>query len=69
MEEKVYPDGNDWQSYMTRWATFPEVPLTHYNLEDDADPSNIKVYGSSLFIHWLSDRYGDRADPRRVRER
>jgi hypothetical protein len=61
MEEKVYPDGNDWQRYMTRWAALPEAPITHLDYAADDDPYNIKPYGTSLFIHWLSDRYGNQA--------
>ena len=38
MEEKVYPEGNDWQRYMTRWAALPEAPITQPRLRGRRRP-------------------------------
>jgi len=60
MEDQVFPDGNDWQLYLARWGQNPQVPITSFDLEQD-DPTNIRVYGTSVFMHWLSDQYGPAA--------
>lgn len=60
MEDQVFPAGNDWQLYLTRWAADPQLPITNFDLATD-DPNNIRVYGTSVFMHWLSDQYGGAA--------
>ncbi|MEV4420317.1 MXAN_6640 family putative metalloprotease [Patulibacter sp. NPDC049589] len=60
MEDQVFPEGDDWQLYLARWGKDPQVPITSFDLVDD-DPTNIRVYGTSIFMHWLSDQYGPAA--------
>ncbi|MEV4418466.1 MXAN_6640 family putative metalloprotease [Patulibacter sp. NPDC049589] len=62
MEDQVYPDGNDWINYLPRWATIPDYPITTFftppasgATQTEISQAN-KVYGSSLFVHWLADR-------------
>ncbi len=51
IEEKVFPDINDWTDYVSSFASETEVPLT--------DPKSRKKYGLALWNHWLTSRYGD----------
>lgn len=55
MEDHVYPAGNDWINYLKAWSQFPEVPITKLS-RVSTDPASIKPYGSSVFLHWLSDQ-------------
>lgn len=57
MEEQVYPSGNDWIGYLDGWARIPEVPVTSFT-PDAPWPADNKQYGSSVLLHWLSDRPG-----------
>jgi Family of unknown function (DUF6055) len=50
MEDEVYPDINDYHQYMAPWAQRSLEPITA--------PDDAKVYGSAVWNHWLSDRYG-----------
>ena len=50
MEDHVYPDINDYLRYIQRWVTRSKLPLT---------ASNIKIYGTAVWNHWLAGRYGD----------
>lgn len=58
MEDQVYPAGNDWvTTYLDAWARVPEVPVTAFTSDADS-PASIKPYGSSVLLHWLSDKPG-----------
>ncbi|MDO9407261.1 MXAN_6640 family putative metalloprotease [Patulibacter sp.] len=57
MEDQVFPAGNDWQLYLARWGADPQVPLTSYDGGPDV-ATDIRVYGTSVFLHWLSDQQG-----------
>jgi Family of unknown function (DUF6055) len=50
MEDHVYPAINDYLRYIRRWVVRSKLPLT---------ASNIKIYGSAVWNHWLAGRYGD----------
>jgi hypothetical protein len=50
MEDHVYPEINDYLRYIQRWVTRSKLPLT---------TSNIKIYGSAVWNHWLAGTYGD----------
>ncbi len=49
MEDQVFGAINDYLRYLTRWNERFKVPLTQ---------DNIKQYGSAVWNHWLSRRYG-----------
>ena len=49
MEDQVYNGIDDYLRYVRRWVTRFDVPLT---------ASSIKEYGSAVWNHWLSHRYG-----------
>jgi hypothetical protein len=52
MEDKVYPQVNDYLHYVAAWASNTKQPLTAF-------PSgNLKPYGSAVWNHWLDHRYG-----------
>jgi hypothetical protein len=52
MEDKVYPQINDYLHYVPAWASNTKQPLTAF-------PSgNLKPYGSAVWNHWLEHRYG-----------
>ena len=58
-EEQVYPAINDYLSYLGRWSTCTETPLTSFIPDDPS--CGLKVYGSAVWNHWLSTasgRYG-----------
>ena len=50
MEDKVYPDINDYHQYLTPWSQRSVLPLTA--------PDNAKVYGSAVWNHWLDGKRG-----------
>ncbi|HEY5052392.1 MAG TPA: MXAN_6640 family putative metalloprotease, partial [Solirubrobacterales bacterium] len=49
MEDQVYNGINDYLRYVPRWTQRFDTPLT---------TSSIKEYGSAVWNHWLSHRYG-----------
>lgn len=50
MEEKVYPNINDYVNYVPAFAEHPSRPMTG---------STIKIYAEAVWNHWLSAGYGD----------
>ena len=50
MEEEVYPAIDDYHQYLDTWAQRSLEPITL------ADPA--KMYGSAVWNHWLSGRFG-----------
>jgi len=48
MEESVFPEIDDWINFVDSFAALPVAPLI----------SPDKMYGTSIFYHWLSARYG-----------
>jgi hypothetical protein len=50
MEDHVYPAINDYLRYVKRWVLRSKTPLT---------ASDIKIYGSAVWNHWLAGRFGD----------
>jgi hypothetical protein len=54
VEEHVFPDSDDWlHSYVRHWARGSRQSLT-----DDRAGRALRVYGSALWNHWLTDRFG-----------
>jgi hypothetical protein len=49
MEDQVYGGVNDYLRYVHRWDDLYDVPMT---------ATSIKEYGSAVWNHWLSHRYG-----------
>jgi hypothetical protein len=49
MEDQVYNGINDYLRYVHRWEGLYDVPMT---------ATTIKEYGSAVWNHWLSHRYG-----------
>jgi hypothetical protein len=49
MEDQVYNGINDYLRYVRRWGRLYDTPLT---------TSSIKEYGSAVWNHWLTHRYG-----------
>jgi hypothetical protein len=58
MEDKVYTDVNDYVQYLTPWAQMSFVPLTQFNSFSSSDPTNVKVYGDTVWNRWIDTRYG-----------
>ena len=54
MEDKVYPDINDYLNYVNAWVAHTDEPLTVFS-------SDLKPYGSAVWNHWLDHRYGSGA--------
>jgi len=52
IEEKVYPAVNDYLQYLPAFARQVTLPITRNN-------GGLKIYGSAVWNHWLSYRYGD----------
>lgn len=48
IEEKVYPEINDYLNFLPPFAKLPQAPLTGRD----------KVYADSVWNHWLESRYG-----------
>jgi hypothetical protein len=55
MEDKVYPDDNDYLGYVDSWVANTKQPLTAF------PSSNLKAYGSAVWNHWLDHEYGPAA--------
>jgi hypothetical protein len=49
MEDQVYGSVNDYVRYLKRWNRRTKIPITQ---------DSIKIYGSAVWNHWLSHRYG-----------
>lgn len=49
MEPRVFPEIDDFLNFIPSFAANPDVPLTN---------PKVKIYGSAVFHHWLSNRYG-----------
>ena len=60
MEDKVYPQVDDYLQYVGAWTQMSSVPLTYFNGLDSTDPANLKAYGDVVWNQWLERRYGDR---------
>jgi hypothetical protein len=52
VEDKVYPQINDYLNYVAAWSNQPKVPLTPF------DGNTLKPYGSAVWNHFLESRYG-----------
>jgi hypothetical protein len=52
MEDKVYPDNNDYLRYIGDWTANTRQPLTTFTSAND------KAYGSAVWNHWLDHRFG-----------
>ncbi len=52
MEEKVYPEVDDYLQYVGSWAQLTGMPITRFNRQQGD-----KVYGSAVFNRWLDDAY------------
>lgn len=50
MEDHVFPELNDYLRYIRRWAVRSKLPIT---------TTDIKIYGTAVWDHWLAGRYGD----------
>lgn len=48
VEQKVYPDINDYLNFLPPFAKFPQAPMTGRD----------KVYADCVWNHWLESRYG-----------
>jgi hypothetical protein len=55
MEDKVYPQINDYLDYVRAWTSNTKQPLTTFAQGD------MKPYGSAVWNHWLDHRYGPAA--------
>ena len=67
MEEAVYPQVNDYFRYVNDWVSRTHVPLAAFRLDPatgEPNDDSIKAYGSAVWNHWVSGRYG----PEAVRE-
>jgi|SRR5215218_1335944 len=54
MEEKVFPEVDDYHQYVGPWAQLPTMPLTRFDRQQGD-----KVYGSAIFNRWLDDTYDE----------
>jgi hypothetical protein len=52
MEDKVYPQINDYLHYVPAWTSNTRQPLTTFS------EANLKPYGSAVWNHWLDFRFG-----------
>lgn len=50
MEERVYPELDDYLGYLRYFATRTQVPMTG---------EGMKIYGLGVWNHWLAKRYGE----------
>jgi hypothetical protein len=55
IEEKVYPEINDYFQYMESWAQLTSLPLTH---EDTSGEFVGKTYGNAVWNQWLDTQFG-----------
>lgn len=53
MEEKVFPEIDDYLNFLPSFASGSIKPMATESRRDS------KVYGSAVWNHWLSSRYGD----------
>ena len=51
MEEKVYPEIDDYHQYLNGWSQLSTMPITLHDAR--------KEYGSAIFNRWLDDGYGE----------
>ena len=60
-EDKVYPAINDYLNYMPDWVQLLSQPLTEFASDKNNTTvrEDLKVYGSAVWNHFLSERYGD----------
>ncbi|MGH2982472.1 MAG: MXAN_6640 family putative metalloprotease [Solirubrobacterales bacterium] len=49
IEDRVYPQLDDYLRYIKRWVVRSKLPITI---------NNIKIYGTAVFNHWLAGRHG-----------
>jgi hypothetical protein len=54
MEEKVFPEVDDYHQYVVPWAQLSAMPITRFDRQDGD-----KVYGSAVFNRWLDDEYDE----------
>jgi hypothetical protein len=54
MEEKVFPEVDDYHQYVGPWAQLTAMPITRFDREEGD-----KVYGSAVFNRWLDDEYDE----------
>ena len=62
VEDKVYPDVNDYLGYIRSFAEFPGEPIT--SLFPSSQDKSLRIYGTAVWNHWLDGGgggYGDRA--------
>ena len=55
-EERVYPAINDYLHFVSAWGACTATPLTAGLTS--GGPCDVKMYGSSVWNHWLEARYG-----------
>jgi hypothetical protein len=66
LEHRMDPALDDWVRFIrdgssgSGWRSLTELPLTTFG--HPADPRDAKPYGSSVWNHFLSGRYGTRGD-------
>ncbi|MEA2450988.1 MAG: hypothetical protein QOG63_2920 [Thermoleophilaceae bacterium] len=58
MEGRVFPAVRDYLQYLPGWVRLTTQPLTRFNGQNPNDRTNVKAYGSAVFIKWLDARYG-----------
>jgi hypothetical protein len=60
-EDKVYPAINDYLGYVDQWVLLTAQPITEFATDKNNTPAreDLKVYGSAVWNHFLSGRYGD----------
>jgi hypothetical protein len=51
VEEKVYPEINDYLGYVAAFADYPHVPVTE--LFPPGQKKALKIYGAAVWNHWL----------------
>ena len=54
MEEKVFPEVDDYHQYVVPWAQLSAMPITRFDRQEGD-----KVYGSAVFNRWLDDEYDE----------
>jgi hypothetical protein len=55
IEEKLYPDINDYFQYMPSWAQLSTLPLTN---EDQSGDFVGKTYGNAVWNQWIDTKFG-----------
>ena len=67
LEHRLDPALDDWIRFIqdgqsgSGWRSLTELPLTAFDDADD-QPRNVKPYGSAVWDHFLSGKYGARGD-------